>query len=145
MTTSLFLISLAVVGGIAVALQAQFMGQLDRGIGTLESVFITYGSGGLLIALMALGSRGGNLAAWRSVPPYTLSAGILGLVIVGTISYTAPRLGLVVTFTILMTTQFAVGALVDHFGLFDTAVRELDLSRAAGIGMLLAGVWLIMR
>ena len=145
MTSSLFLISLAVVGGIAVALQAQFMGQLDRAIGTLESVFITYGSGGLLIALMALGLRGGNLAAWRSVPPYTLSAGILGLVIVGTISYTAPRLGLVVTFTILVTTQFAVGALVDHFGLFNTAVRELDLARATGIGMLLAGVWLIIR
>ena len=145
MNSSLFLISLAVVGGIAVALQAQFMGQLDRAIGTLESVFITYGSGGLLIALMALGLRGGNLAAWRSVPPYTLSAGILGLVIVGTISYTAPRLGLVVTFTILVTTQFAVGALVDHFGLFNTAVRELDLARATGIGMLLAGVWLIIR
>lgn len=145
MPSTLFLISLAVVGGIAVALQAQFMGQLDRGIGTLESVFITYSSGGLLIALITLGLKGSNLAAWRSVPPYTLSAGILGLIIVGTISYTAPRLGLVVTFTVLVTTQFAVGAFVDHFGLFNTVVRELDLSRAIGIGTLLAGVWLIIR
>ena len=145
MTSSWILILIAVVGGVAVALQAQFMGQLDRGIGTIESMFITYGSGGLIIALIALVARGGNLGAWRAVPPYTLSAGVLGLVIVGAIGYTAPRLGLVATFTILVTAQFAVGALVDHFGLLNTTARALDLSRTAGIGMLLLGVWLIIR
>ena len=145
MTSSLLLISLAVVGGVAVALQAQFMGQLDRGVGTLESVFITYGGGGLLIGVITLWYHGGNLSSWRSVPPYTLSAGLLGLVIVAAISYTAPRLGLIATFTIFVTTQFAVGALVDHFGLFNTTVRALDLSRLGGIAMLLGGVWLIIR
>ena len=145
MNSSLFLICLTILGGVAVALQAQFMGQLDKGIGTLESVLITYGSGGLIISIVMLLADGGRLSAWRSVPSYTLSAGILGLLIVGTIGYSAPRLGLVVTFTILVTTQFAVGALVDHFGLFNTTVRELDATRSAGIGLLLTGVWLIIR
>ena len=145
MTGSTLLIVIAVVAGAAVAIQAQFMGQLDRGIGTLESMFITYGGGGFLIAIAILVERGGNLAAWRSVPTYTLSAGILGLMIVGGIGYAAPRLGLVVTFTIMVTTQFIVSALVDHFGLLGTTVQMLNVSRVAGMGLLLVGVWLIIR
>jgi transporter family-2 protein len=38
-----------------------------------------------------------------------------------------------------------MGAVIDHYGLFDATVRSLDVSRAAGIGLLLAGVWLIVR
>ena len=145
MTGSTLLIVIAVVAGAAVAIQAQFMGQLDHRIGTLESMFITYGGGGFLIAIAILVQRGGNLAAWRSVPTYTLSAGILGLLIVGGIGYAAPRLGLVVTFTIMVTMQFIVSALVDHFGLLGTTVQMLNLSRVAGMGLLLVGVWLIIR
>ncbi len=145
MTGSTLLIVIAVVAGAAVAIQAQFMGQLDHGIGTLESMFITYGGGGFLIAIAILVQRGGNLAAWRSVPTYSLSAGILGLLIVGGIGYAAPRLGLVVTFTIMVTTQFIVSALVDHFGLLGTTVQMLNVSRVAGMGLLLVGVWLIIR
>lgn len=61
------------------------MGLMDKQIGTLESVFITYGGGGLLIGLIMLLSRGGNLSGWQGVPWYALSSGALGLVIVGTI------------------------------------------------------------
>jgi transporter family-2 protein len=145
MTSSTLLIVIAVVAGAAVAVQAQFMGQLDRGIGTLESMFITYGGGGLLIAIATLAQRGGNLAAWRNVPAYALSSGVLGLAIVGGIGYAAPRLGLVATFSILVTTQFIVSALVDHFGLLGNTVQMLNMSRMAGIGLLLVGVWLIIR
>ena len=38
-----------------------------------------------------------------------------------------------------------VGLIVDHFGLLEVAPRALDLSRAAGIGVMLVGVYLIMR
>ena len=52
MTTPLFLILLAAIGGIAGTLQAHFMGVLDQNLGTAESMFITYGSGGLIIGLV---------------------------------------------------------------------------------------------
>ena len=44
-------IIIAVIGGIAIALQAHLMGLLDKGVGTLETVFITYGS----VAVMLVG------------------------------------------------------------------------------------------
>ena len=93
MSSYLILALLAVVGGAAVVLQAQFMGVLDQNLGTIESVFITYGSGGLVVGLTMLALRGGNLAAWRTVPPHMFITGLLGLVIVGTIGYVTPRLG----------------------------------------------------
>ena len=142
---SALLIMVAIVGGISVALQAQVMGLLDKGIGTLEGVFITYTGGGLLISVILILMRGGNLGAWQNVPWYAYSSGALGLVIVGAIGFSAPRLGLVATFTIIVSAQFVVAALIDHFGMLGAATRPLDLSRMLGIALLLAGIWLTMR
>jgi bacterial/archaeal transporter family-2 protein len=139
------IVVVAVVGGIAVALQSQFMGLLDKGIGTLEGVFITYGTGGLLIAVIMLLQRGGNLGAWQGVPWYAFCTGALGLVIVGAIGYSTPRLGLVVTFTIMVASQFIVGSLLDHFGILGAASRPIEMSRLFGMAVLLLGIWLIIR
>ena len=140
-----FLLMVVSIGGVAVALQAQFMGLMDHNIGTLESVFITYGSGGLLIGLTMLLLRGGNLSAWQNVPRYALLAGIMGLIIVGTIGYTVPRLGLVSSMTLIVAVQFMAAAVLDHFGLLGATLRPLDWARALGMAVVLLGVWLIVR
>ncbi|MCB0131981.1 MAG: DMT family transporter [Caldilineaceae bacterium] len=146
MPTFLYLFLVAVVGGIAVTLQSQFMGSMDQTMGTRESVFITYAGGGLLIALMMLLVwRGGNLAAWRAVPPYAFLAGILGLIIVGSIGFVVPRLGLVTAFSIMLASQFISSAVVDHFGLLGAVARPLDGTRLAGVLVLCVGIWLIIR
>ena len=145
MSTPIPLIIIAAVGGIAVTLQAHFMGLMDKQIGTLESVFITYGGGGLLIGIAMLLSRGGNLTAWQGVPWYALSTGALGLVIVGTIGYGTARLGLVTAMTIIVATQFIAGALLDHFGVLGADLKPLNISRIFGIGLMLLGTWLVVR
>lgn len=139
------LAAITAIGGIATALQAHFMGLMDKRLGTLESVFITYFSGGVLIGLTMLIQRGGNLSTGAGVPWYAYSSGALGLVIVGTLAYSVPRLGLVAAFTIFVSAQFAMGALIDHFGWMGSAVRPLTVSRLAGMAVALAGVWLIIR
>ncbi|MGD8362698.1 MAG: DMT family transporter [Gemmatimonadota bacterium] len=145
MTRPTFLILLPVIGGIAGTLQAHFMGVMDSKLGTVEGMFITYGGGGLLIGLAMLSLRGGALGEWQTVPWYVLSAGVLGLVVVGIIGFTAPRIGLVPVLTLFVASQFFVGAGLDHFGLLGAEVRPLDLSRASGLGVILFGVWLVLR
>jgi len=145
MNSTIALVIIAIVGGVTVALQGQFMGLIDKGIGTRESVFITYASGGILAGVVMLASRGGNLRSWHALPWYALSSGVLGLVIVGTIGYTVPRLGLSKAFTIIVASQFVTAALLDHFGVLGAAMRPLDLSRLLGFGVLIVGVWLVMR
>jgi transporter family-2 protein len=143
--TSTIQILIPVLVGLAVSVQAQFMGQITRAAGTLESTFITYGSGGLIITLVMLARGGGQLADVRGLPWYVYLAGVLGLCIVGGISSSVARIGVVATFTAIVAAQLAAGAFIDHYGLFDATVRTLDVSRAAGIALLLAGVWLIVR
>jgi len=145
LASSPLLIIVAVIGGISVAFQAQMMGLLSKSIGTVEGVFVTYAGGGLLISLVLIFMRGGNLGAWQSVPWYAYTSGALGLIIVGTIGYSAPRLGLVATFTIIVSSQYIVAALIDHFGFLGATIRPLDVSRMLGISLLLAGVWLTVR
>jgi len=144
-TRPAFLILLPVIGGIAGTLQAHFMGVMDSKLGTVESMFITYGGGGLLIGLVMLLLRGGTLGEWQTVPWYVLSAGVLGLVVVGILGFTAPRIGLVPVLTLFVASQFFVGAGLDHFGLLGAEVRPLDPSRASGLGVILFGVWLVLR
>ena len=139
------LAAVTALGGVATALQAHFMGLMDKRLGTLESVFITYFSGGILIGLIMLIQRGGNLSAGAAAPWYAYSSGALGLIIVGTLSYSAPRLGLVAAFTIFVSAQFAMGALVDHFGWMGSTVRPMTASRLSGMAVVLAGIWLIIR
>jgi transporter family-2 protein len=145
MSNIVILIVTAVIGGMAVVLQAQFMGVMDQNLGTLESVFITYGSGGLLVGLTMLAMRGGNLATWPVLPWYAPLAGVVGLIIVGSIGYVTPRLGLVATFTIFVAAQFIFGALIDHFGLLGAEIRPIGLSSLAGMVIVLVGVWLIVK
>jgi transporter family-2 protein len=139
------LIIAAVIGGVAITLQGQFMGLMDVVMGTRESVFVTYASGGVLVSLIVLFSRGGNLKAWQGVPWYAFSAGLLGLVIVGTIGYVVPRLGVAKGFTLIVASQFLLAALIDQFGWFGAAVRPIDLPRTLGLLIMLAGVWLVVR
>jgi len=139
------LVALTAIGGVATALQAHFMGLMDRRLGTLESVFITYFGGGVLIGLMMLILRGGNWSAGTALPWYAYTSGALGLVIVGSLAYSVPRLGLVAAFTIFAFAQFATAALVDHFGWMGAPVRPLTVARLAGTAVVLAGIWLIIQ
>jgi transporter family-2 protein len=139
------LLGVVALGGAATAFQAHFMGIMDKRIGTLESVFITYSGGGLLIGIIMLIQRGGHLGYLTAAPWYAYTSGILGLVIVGTLAYSAPRLGLVAAFTVFVAAQFLMGALVDHFGWMGAEVRPLNLARIGGMALLLAGTWLITR
>lgn len=139
------LVFIAAVGGIAVALQGQLMGSIDKQAGTLESVFVTYGGGGFIIGIIMILLRGGNLSGLSQVPWYTLLSGPMGLILIAAIGFSVPRLGLVPAFTILVAAQFATAALIDQFGLFGADIRPITLSRVTGMLVMFLGIWLVMR
>ena len=143
--TTLLPASMALLGGIVICLQSQFSGTIGLKLGLMESVFIVHLGGLVLAAFIMLFLRGGNLAAWRTVPLHALSAGFIGVVIISTISYAVPRLGLGTTLTLSIVAQLILGAVLDHFGLLGAVHRPLDLSRAIGMLVLFVGTWLMVR
>lgn len=143
---ALFLVILiAAGGGAAISFQSLFSGVIGEKLGILESVFIVHLGGLLLASVLLLVAGGGNIASWRSVPWYALCAGFIGVMIVASISYAVPRLGLATTLTVTIVSQLIVGAIIDHFGLLGVTSRPLDLSRVIGMLILFAGTWLVIR
>lgn len=140
----LVLIAIAVLAGIAVALQGQFMGASNRIAGTVNSMLLTYGVGALVAALLWLVRRedGGSV---REVPWYAWSAGALGLVIVGGIGFAAPRLGLGRTLVLTIAAQLAAALLIDHYGWLGAPQRAFDAARAVGLALTVGGAWLIVK
>ena len=138
-------ILIGLIGGVAAAFQAAFTGLMGLRLGNMESVFFTYAGGGLLIILAMVTLKGGNLLAWRAVPWYVFLAGPLGLVIIGSLSYTVPRLGSATASTLFVTAWLLLSAVIDHFGLFGVSQRALELPRLLGVMILLTGTWLVVR
>lgn len=136
---------IAMLAGVLTAVQSQLMGFMDKNMGTFESVLITYGGGGLAIVLLFLLRGDLQLTGWQTVPWYAFTAGLCGLLIVGSLGYSVPRLGAVIAFTLFTCAQFVFALAVDHFGLLGADVRPLNLSRLAGVAILLLGTWLIVR
>jgi len=145
MSGSLSVIGIAALAGLAAVFQAQAMGLMNTRLGTLAAVVITYGLGGTVAIAIALVTRSSGLSDWRTIPVWALGAGLAGLVIVGSIAFATPRIGLVATFTVLVVSQFAFAAVIHHFGWLGAEIRHLDLSRVTGIAVLLVGTWLILR
>lgn len=145
MQTVLLVILIGLVGGVAVGLQGPLSSLMSQRIGTLESIFIVHFGGAVVALLPLLAAGGGNLGNWRNAPWYALVAGIFGLVVLGAVSYTIPRVGVATTIILIVAGQLTVGAVLDHFGLLGAMIRPVDWGRAAGLVVISVGVWLMVR
>lgn len=136
---------IGVLGGVAAGLQSQFVGVLDDRVGTLGSTLITYGSGGVIVGLIFVTSRQGDLSNARQIPWWAWLAGLMGVIIIGSLSITVSNLGVGRALTLFTATSIITAAFIDQFGLIGATVKGLDLSRGAGIALLLVGTWLVVR
>ncbi len=144
---SLVLVSVLVglLGGVAVGIQNPIAALMGQRVGILESAFIVHLGGAVLAGVpLALGS-GGGLGRWRELPWYALLAGGLGVVLVSAVSFVVPRLGIAATLSLLVAAQLGVGLVLDHYGLLGLPFRPVDPARVLGMGLLLAGCWLVLR
>jgi transporter family-2 protein len=144
MDAIILIILIGLAGGIAVGLQSPMASIITQRLGIFESVFIVH-LGGVLIALIPMLIYGSKLAQWRSVPWYTLGAGIFGLIVIASISYMIPRVGVAASITTVVAGQLLVGTILDQYGLLGAAVKPLDITRVIGLGVVLVGVWLTVK
>ncbi len=146
MQTTLVLIMLGLLGGIAVGLQGPLSSLMSGKIGIWESIFIVHLGGAILSFIpLLLFFGGGNLSQWRSVPWYALGAGAMGLVVIGAVSITIPKLGVAPTVTLIVVAQLILGAILDHYGWLGVHVRPLDVNRILGMLALFIGTWLMVK
>jgi transporter family-2 protein len=144
METIFLIILIGLAGGMAVGLQSPMASMITQRLGIFESVFIVH-IGGAIIALIPMLIYGSKLSQWRSVPWYTLGAGIFGLVVIAAISYMIPRVGVAASIITVVAGQLLVGTILDQYGWLGASVRPLDWTRSIGLAVVLFGVWLTVK
>ncbi|HKP70857.1 MAG TPA: DMT family transporter [Pyrinomonadaceae bacterium] len=103
------------------------------------------GTAALLIYALVTGTPLGNLASAKDAPAVAWLGGLFGAFFVMAGVTLVPRLGVAMTFGLLIAGQMLVTIVIDHFGWLDVPVKEVNLPRIGGVLLVIAGVVLIRR
>jgi transporter family-2 protein len=139
--------ALAVSAGLAGSIQVALMSRLGERIGVLEALaFSTLLTAVLAFAILMLARRSAD-GYERALhqPWWMLLGGVMGLLIVFTVTYAGPRIGVAATVGILIAGQLAMGAAIDRWGLFGSERIALHWPRILGIGLLAIGAALSLK
>ena len=133
-------VSLAVLAGIAGSIQVAVMGRFGGRIGVLEALTFSTGVQLVLSLVLLLAVRGGvgGLPQSLKTPAWMWIGGLMGLTVVGTITFAQPRIGATATIGILIAGQIVMGAAIDRFGLF--GVDQIAISPVRAVGIALLGI-----
>ena len=138
---------LAVAAGLAGSIQVALMSRLGERIGVLEALaFSTAVTAGIALVVLVL-ARGSVAGFERAIhqPWWMLLGGVMGLIIVFTVTYAGPRIGVAATVGILIAGQLVMGAAIDRWGLFGSDRIALHWPRVLGIALLAAGAALSLK
>lgn len=147
MTASALAVFLSIVAGLAGAVQVSVMSQLGDRITVVGATAFATLFTAVVAALLLLVFRQ-SFAAYRNAfdhPWWMLMGGLLGLLIIFTITYAGNRLGVAATVGILIAGQLIMGAAIDRFGLFGSTKIPLHWPRVLGIVLLGAGAALSLK
>ena len=145
MLSTLLTVLIGTLGGVSVGLQGPIATQMGKRVGVAASTFVVHLSGAFLSGALLLARGGEDIRNWRSLSWYMLGSGFFGVLLYLTINHTMPRLGATTALALIIIGQLAMGILIDHFGLFGVVVRQVDFWRAAGLILLVAGGYLVIR
>jgi transporter family-2 protein len=140
-------ILLAVIGGVLLAVQAPTNAILGKASGSpIIAAFLSF-----LIGTIALGAvvavTSGKLFApsLKQVPWYAWLGGFYGAFFVAVAAFGAPRVGMGVLLTAAVAGQLAAALVLDHYGLLGLDRHPVNLTRAAGLLLVLVGAVLVRR
>ncbi len=143
-----FYLILAFLCGAVYPIQGSLNGKLLTQVGhPIITAIVSFIVG--LIGLLAFGIANkipwSQFSAIRTAPWYTLLGGLLGAFYISTVVIILPRLGMVLTFSLIIAGQIVLSIIIDHFGLLGNAVKEISLGKTAGIILLIVAIFIIRK
>lgn len=133
---------LALLGGAAVAIQAQINGGLGKKIGVLEASFVSFSVGTLALFFIVLFFGNGNILAIGTVPKWQLLGGLLGGFYIVVAILVVPKIGVVSTLVAVVSGQIIIGTIIDHFGLFGGNPIPIDMKKIMAMVFLFISLYL---
>lgn len=145
MDRGLAVILTAAAGGL-IALQAPINAGLGKATGGLPAALVSFAVGSVaLAAIVVLSGRAGGLGSTFDVSWYYLLGGLLGAVYVTNALIAVSAIGAGGVAAATVTGQLAASVVIDRLGLFGLDEIALSPERLLGVGLLLAGTFLVVR
>jgi transporter family-2 protein len=136
---------MAAVGGL-IAMQPAINAGLGRATGNLAAAMVSFAIGTLLLAaLVAVSGQAGGVGSTFEVPWYYLLGGVLGAAYVFTALVTVSSIGAGGVAAATITGQLVASIALDRLGVLGLEQQAITVERALGVGLLLAGTYLIVR
>lgn len=139
---------LALLAGAMMPTQAATNNKMAVVVGSpILSAFISFAVGtvALLIYMLLSGVPLGNLASVKEAPAIAWIGGLLGAFFVTAAVILVPRIGVAMTFSLIVAGQMLITLVIDHFGLLGAPVKEVRLAHIGGVLLITAGVVLIRK
>jgi transporter family-2 protein len=147
MQSRVLFILMALAIGAILPMQAAINARLAKTSGSpVMAAFISFAVGtlALIIFLLIMGQFHFRFVS-SSSPWWIWTGGLLGTFFVAGIVMLLPRLGVVLSFSLVLAGQMFAAILFDQFGLMGLTVREISAGKIIGALLLIAGVVLIRK
>ena len=148
MSNIYFYILIALAAGAMMPTQAATNNKMAVLIDSpILSAFVSFvvGTIALFVCIVVSGIPLGNLTSVKDAPAIAWAGGLLGAFFVAATVTLVPRLGVALTFSLIVAGQMVVTLVIDHFGLLGVPVKEVSFARIAGIVLIAGGVVLIRK
>ncbi|MEJ6397696.1 DMT family transporter [Yoonia sp. 208BN28-4] len=139
-------IAIMFAAGIGIPILAALNAALGRLIGSpavAATVLFAVAFG--TAALVALVTQPSALTRVAQAPLHLFFAGVLIAFYVLSITWIAPVMGVGNAVFLVLLGQLVSAALIDHFGLFSANATPITLTRAGGIALMAAGVFVTQK
>jgi len=135
--------------GTIIPVQAILNTRLGRQTGgALMGALLSFLTGTICLIILNLIVNGQavlNLRQSAEGPWYIWLGGFIGAIFVGYITWINQQQGVALTFALVVSGQIFVSLLIDHYGLFGSAVRTITLEKIMGAALIIAGIILIKK
>lgn len=147
MNPSIFIMLVVALAGAATALQAPINARLMTAAGSpVNAAFMSFLVGTVALGILAVSLQARpDVAAARALPVWAWFGGLCGAIFVVAATWGVPRLGVATTITLMVAGQLVLSLALDHFGAFGVPQQHLNLTRIAGVALVIGGVLLVRR
>lgn len=138
-------VAMAAVGGL-IALQPAVNAGLGKETGNLAAALVSFAIGTLVLAvIVGLAGQADGVGGALDVPWYYLLGGLLGAAYVFTALVTVGSIGAGGVAAATVTGQLTASVVLDRLGVLGLEETPITVERIAGVALLLAGTYLIVR
>jgi bacterial/archaeal transporter family-2 protein len=135
--------------GAVIPVQAILNARLGKQtLGPLTGALLSFLTGTIVLFVLNVIINGNamfNPRIYATGPWYIWLGGTIGAIFVGYITWVNQPQGMALTFALVVAGQIFISLLIDHYGLFGSAVRTITLDKIIGAALIIGGVALIKK